>query len=133
MEDYKDSRIWKTEKVEVSGKYNVEQECMKGTKKKYNVRAVTANGTAEPIIKIKEYIQLYLDQLRAVNGLILQPAKLVSFTQYLKEVKCLREHTSSGPSEITPAMVKIEALDPEMARVGWLASNFIWCSGYSSK
>eukprot|EP00957_Ditylum_brightwellii_P083879 6375214-Ditylum_brightwellii.AAC.1 len=28
-------------------------------------------------------------------------------------------------------MVKTEALDPELARVGWLASNFVWCLGYS--
>eukprot|EP00957_Ditylum_brightwellii_P075503 5738702-Ditylum_brightwellii.AAC.2 len=29
--------------------------------------------------------------------------------------------------------MKTEALDPELARVGWLASNFVWCSGYSSE
>eukprot|EP00957_Ditylum_brightwellii_P100169 7633808-Ditylum_brightwellii.AAC.1 len=36
-------------------------------------------GTAPPIDSIDEYTQLYLDQLRAVNGCLPQPAEPVPF------------------------------------------------------
>ena len=32
-----------------------------------------------------------------------------------------------------PAMVKTEALDPELAEIIWGRFNFPWCTGYSTK
>eukprot|EP00957_Ditylum_brightwellii_P171350 13044174-Ditylum_brightwellii.AAC.1 len=61
-------------------------------------------GTAPPIDGIDEYTQLYLDQLRAVDGCLLEPAEPVPFPHYLGELKRLRERTSSGPSGMSPAM-----------------------------
>ena len=89
-------------------------------------------GRPPQVEGIDEATQCYLDQLRAVDGHLPEPAKPFSFNQYLEEVQRLRERTSSGPSAVSPAMVKTEAKDDELGRIGWLASNFLWCSGYSS-
>eukprot|EP00957_Ditylum_brightwellii_P089381 6805824-Ditylum_brightwellii.AAC.1 len=56
-------------------------------------------GTAPPITGIDEYTQLYLDQLRSVEGRLPEPAKPAYFAQYLGELQRLRERTSSGPSD----------------------------------
>eukprot|EP00957_Ditylum_brightwellii_P042457 3215157-Ditylum_brightwellii.AAC.1 len=88
-------------------------------------------GTAPPIDGIDEYTQLYLDQLRAVDWYLPQPAEPVPFPQHLGEVKRLREQTSSGPSDVSPTMVKTEVKDTLLAKINWQASNFPWCSGYS--
>eukprot|EP00957_Ditylum_brightwellii_P210043 15364506-Ditylum_brightwellii.AAC.2 len=88
-------------------------------------------GTADPIFDIDENIQLYLDQLAAVKGALLEEAKSDPFSQYIQEVENLREKTSSGPSNITPSMIKTEIGDPCIANVNWNASNFPWCTRYS--
>ena len=53
--------------------------------------------------------------------------------EYIKEVRHLREPTSSGPSDVTPTMVKTEALDTELVETGWRRFNFPWCTGYPPK
>ena len=34
---------------------------------------------------------------------------------------------------MNPTMVNTEALDPELAEIGWRGFNFNWCMGYSHK
>ena len=53
--------------------------------------------------------------------------------KYTKEVKFLREATSSGKSIINPAMIKTYALDPELAKIYWRIFNFQCCTGYHPK
>ena len=43
----------------------------------------------------------------------------------------IRERTASGPSNLTPAMFRIEAEDEELVKVGYLAAHFPWLTGYS--
>eukprot|EP00957_Ditylum_brightwellii_P047340 3596844-Ditylum_brightwellii.AAC.1 len=88
-------------------------------------------GTSPNIPGIDKYNQLYIDQLRSVEGCLPESAKPVSFQQYHDEVKQLRERTSSSPSNVSPAMIKIELSNPILADVNWKASNFPWCTGYS--
>lgn len=88
-------------------------------------------GTATPLFDPDDPVQKLLDQLEAVNGGPPSEAKPIPFLEYLDEVKLVREKTSSGPSDVTPAMVKAEATDPELAHQNWMSSNYVWCSGYS--
>ena len=37
---------------------------------------------------------------------------------------------SSGPSGVTPIMVKIEVLDSELSEIDYRRFNFPWCTGY---
>eukprot|EP00957_Ditylum_brightwellii_P021422 1616084-Ditylum_brightwellii.AAC.1 len=57
----------------------------------------------------------------------------MKFEECKKEVGRLQERTSSGPSMVTPAMIKTEVNDPYIANINGKASNFIWCTGYSPK
>lgn len=75
--------------------------------------------------------KILLENLQAVNSSLPEPALPFPFQKYLKEVGLLRERTSSGSSDVTPAMVKAEVQDPELLSVNWMASNYTWCSGYS--
>ena len=90
-------------------------------------------GTAELLPDIDEHTQLYLDQLKAVKGVLPEKAEPAPFSQYCREVNKLRERTSSGASNVTPAMIKTECLDPYIANTNWNASNFPWCTGYSPR
>ena len=58
---------------------------------------------------------------------------LNNLEDYMKEVKGLRESTSTVPSVVTPAMVQTEALDTELAEIGWGRFISPWCTGYSPK
>ena len=40
---------------------------------------------------------------------------------------------SSGPSGVTPIMVKIEVLDSELSEIDYRRFNFPWCTGYDPK
>ena len=50
---------------------------------------------------------------------------------YIKEVKRIREETSLVPSEVTPAMIKMEVMDPELVDTGRKNFNLPWFTGYS--
>ena len=45
----------------------------------------------------------------------------------------MREGTSSGNSDVTSSMVKIEVLDRELAEIGWRRFKLSWCTKYSPK
>eukprot|EP00957_Ditylum_brightwellii_P068913 5230774-Ditylum_brightwellii.AAC.1 len=65
-------------------------------------------GTAQHLDGVDKYTQLYLDQFFAVDGIVETKAKPVPFSQYKNKVRRLREHTSSGPTDLSPAMIKTE-------------------------
>eukprot|EP00957_Ditylum_brightwellii_P080911 6154933-Ditylum_brightwellii.AAC.1 len=88
-------------------------------------------GVAPPVEGVSKATQLYLDQCRSVNGVLFPVAQPILFHEYLDEVKRLREQTTSGPSAVSPAMVKTEAADPLLSRIGWNAFNYPWCLGYA--
>eukprot|EP00957_Ditylum_brightwellii_P177750 13539607-Ditylum_brightwellii.AAC.1 len=90
-------------------------------------------GTASSIPGVDLATQAFLDKCKLVTGDIPSQAKPKSFLSFLKECQRLRERTSSGPSIVTPAMVKTEALDPVLGVSAWHASNFLWVTGYASK
>ena len=71
--------------------------------------------------------------MASITGSILNKAEPISFGQYITEFDRLQEKTSSGHSDTTPEMVKIEALYPELSEIGWRRFNFPWCTGYSHK
>eukprot|EP00957_Ditylum_brightwellii_P007531 569619-Ditylum_brightwellii.AAC.1 len=73
-------------------------------------------GKFQPNGFIAEYTQAYLDQLVSVNGILPEDASPIPFPMYIKEVNNLRKKTSSGPSHVTPAMIKTEALDPYISQ-----------------
>eukprot|EP00957_Ditylum_brightwellii_P097932 7458650-Ditylum_brightwellii.AAC.1 len=91
------------------------------------------NSFPVAIPHLDQHTQLYLDQLRRVDNAIVSKAEPMTFDEYVGEVKRLQERTSSGPSMVTPAMIKTEILDPYLADINWRASNFTWCTGYSPK
>eukprot|EP00957_Ditylum_brightwellii_P070301 5340783-Ditylum_brightwellii.AAC.1 len=76
-------------------------------------KLMAGNGTQ--IQGIDDYTQVYLDQLRYIEGHTPEPSTPSTFTKYLGEVKRLHERTSSDQSKLIPVM----------------ASNFTWCTGYS--
>eukprot|EP00957_Ditylum_brightwellii_P131230 10008906-Ditylum_brightwellii.AAC.1 len=88
-------------------------------------------GNVWTLSGIGEYIQAYLYQLQYIEGHVPEPAKPILFPTYIGEVKRLRERTLSGPSNVTPAMVKTKAVDPYISRINWHASNFTWCARVS--
>lgn len=88
-------------------------------------------GRAPTVEGIDDHTQAYLDQLKSVSGLLPEPASPVPFPHYVTAVNRLREGTSSGPSDTTPAMVRTELDDMELAEIGWHRFNFPWCTGYS--
>ena len=57
-------------------------------------------------------------KLASITGSIHNKAEPISFGQYITEFNRLRETTPSGPSDITPAMVKTEALCTELSEIG---------------
>eukprot|EP00957_Ditylum_brightwellii_P096347 7338206-Ditylum_brightwellii.AAC.1 len=85
-------------------------------------------GKSQPNEFIDEYTQAYLDQLVSVKGILPEDVSPIPFPTYIKEVNNLREKTSSGPSDVTLAMIKTEALDPHISQVNWQSSNFPWCT-----
>ena len=88
-------------------------------------------GTAPRFDEVDEHTQAYLDQLVSIKGHLPDKAEPIPFPDFQLEVKRLREKTSSGPSDVTPAMIKTEAEDDYLAQIGWHASNFPWTTGYS--
>ena len=71
----------------------------------------------------------FLQKLASITGSIPSKAEPISFGKYITEFNRLQETTPSGTSDITPVMVKIEALDPEISEIGWRMFNFPWCTG----
>ena len=69
----------------------------------------------------------------SINGSLPDKYEPLSLHQYITEVNRLQKTTSSGPSGITPEMVKTQVLDPELAEIVWRRFNFPWCTGYSPK
>ena len=55
-----------------------------------------------------------LKHLKSVTGALPKKASPISLEDYIKEVQCLRESTSSGTSLVTPAMAKTEVTDLEL-------------------
>ena len=90
-------------------------------------------GGSADIPHLDIYTKRYLQELSAITSSLPDQAQPVSMKEYTKEVGRLREGTSSRPSDATPAMVRTEVLDPELAVIGWRILNFPWCPGYSPK
>ena len=61
----------------------------------------------------------FLENLMSVIGAIPESASLITVLDYITEVNHLRESTSSGPSIVTPAMVKTESLNPELREISY--------------
>eukprot|EP00957_Ditylum_brightwellii_P197554 15050705-Ditylum_brightwellii.AAC.1 len=76
-------------------------------------------GTAPWFDEVDEYTQAYLDQLVSIKGHLPDKAELIPFPDFQLEDKRLREKTSSGPSDVTPAMIKTEVEDDYLAQIGW--------------
>ena len=71
-------------------------------------------GTAQQRPKLEADTNNFLQKLASITGSIPEKSKPISFEKYITEVNCLLETTSYGTSYITQAMVKTEALDPEL-------------------
>ena len=89
--------------------------------------------TAQEISELEANNNNFLQKSASITGSIPNKAKPISFGQYITEFDRIRETITSGPSYITTAMVKIEALDPELSEIGWRRFNFSWYTGYSPK
>ena len=90
-------------------------------------------GRATEIPDLDPFTRRYLHQLDSINRSFYNQYHPISLEEYIKEVSIIRESTLSGPLDVTPAMVKTEALDPELAEIGWQGFNFPWCTIYSTK
>ena len=61
----------------------------------------------------------FLQKLVSITGSLPEKSEPLSFDQYVTEVNRLQETKSSGPSYITPSMVKTQMMDPEPAKIVW--------------
>ena len=53
------------------------------------------------------------------------------YEDYSEKVRRLQEVTSSGPSVVTPTMIKTDIMDPKLAEIGWRRFKFPWYTVYS--
>ena len=90
-------------------------------------------GTAQKIPELEADTNNFLQELVSITGSLSEKYEPLSLEQYVAEVNRLRETTSSSPSDITPAMIKTDSLDPELAEIGWRRLNFPWFTVYSPK
>ena len=74
-----------------------------------------------------------LKYLKSVTGSLPEKSSTISLEEYTKEVRNLRESTSSCPYIVTSTTVKTEVTDPELRELGWCRFNFPWYTGYSTK
>ena len=72
-------------------------------------------GPAQKITELEADINNFFKNLVSITGSLPYKAEPLSLEKYITEFNCLQETTSSGPSDIPPAMVKTEGLDPEVA------------------
>ena len=63
-------------------------------------------GVAQQIPKLEADTNNLPQKLVSITGSLPNKYESLSFEQYISKVKCLQEITSSGPSDITPEMVK---------------------------
>ena len=70
------------------------------------------------------HTRTFLNNLKSVTVAILDPATPITLEDYVTKVNHLIESTSSCPSIVTPAMVKKEALDTELIKIGCIRFNF---------
>ena len=89
--------------------------------------------TAQEIPELEANKNNFPQKLSSITGSIPNKAEPISFGKYITKFDRLQETTPSGPSDITPSMVKTEALDPELSEIGWRRLNFPCCTGYSPK
>eukprot|EP00957_Ditylum_brightwellii_P171016 13018455-Ditylum_brightwellii.AAC.1 len=68
-------------------------------------------GDIPKVEGIDLYTEAYLQQLQTVENQLPAQSHPVDFARYQKEVKDLGEQTSSGPSMVTPGMIKTELED----------------------
>ena len=80
-------------------------------------------GRAAEIPGINSYTRRYLYQLSKITRSLTYQSQTISLEEYIKEVRRLRESTSFGTSNFTPAIVNTESLDPELAEIGWQKFN----------
>ena len=90
-------------------------------------------GTAPDLPSLHEHTKTFLKQLRLIKGRLTPLVTPITQQEYTEEVNRLREATSLGNSYTTPAMVKTEALDPELRGIRRLRFNLPWYTGYSPK
>ena len=75
-------------------------------------------GKATYIMHIDIYTKRYFQEIAAITRSLPDKKQPIYLEEYTKEVGCIREGTSSGPSDATSSMVKTEVLDPELAEIG---------------
>ena len=71
-------------------------------------------GLALDLPYFNDHTKSLLNHLRVIKGILLLPSTPITQKEYTEEVNRIIEATSSGPSETTMAMVKTEALDPDV-------------------
>jgi hypothetical protein len=89
------------------------------------------NGTAEIPPEVDSYTQRLLRQCKApIAGSVKDDQQeLFPLELYLEDCRRLRERTSSGPSDVTPAMIKTAALDPTLCLVDYHLAYVPWKTG----
>ena len=83
---------------------------------------------------LSEAASLLLPELEALEPYRSGPPAPEWFT--VDSYKCgwkgwIRERTASGPSNLTPAMFRVECEDEELVQAGYLSAHFPWLTGYS--
>ena len=63
-------------------------------------------GQAADITHLESYTKSYLQELASLTRSLPDKSQPIYLEEYTKEVNRLREVTSSGPSDVTHAMVK---------------------------
>ena len=71
--------------------------------------------TAQEIPELEANKNNFPKILSSITGSIRNKSEPISFGKYITKFDRLQETTPSGPSDITPEMVKTEALDPEIS------------------
>ena len=74
-----------------------------------------------------------LKHRRSVTGDLPEKASPTSLEDYIKKFLRLRESTPSGPSIVTPDIVKTEVTNPDLRELGLHTFNSPWCTGHPPK
>ena len=86
-------------------------------------------GTFNPPVGIDDHTTGFLRRCKSVSGRPPPIAEPFSLEAYQQDCLRLREKTTSGPSDITPAMIKAEAQQEELLLLDYHLANFTWTTG----
>ena len=86
-------------------------------------------GKAKQIPELDPY-KKNLHKISSIFRNLHSKAQTIYLNKYIPEVKHVQVANSSGTSDVTTSMVKIEALDTEWAEIGWRRFNLPCCTDY---